>query len=258
LKEAHRKVEQEMAVAWRIQESFLPGVVPHLPGWALAASLQPARQTSGDFYDFIPLPGGRLGLLVADVADKGTGAALYMALSRTVIRTYAAEHPGRPARALAAANRRILADTQSDLFVTVFYGVLDPAAGRLTYCNAGHNPPYLLAEEAGVPIRALDPTGMALGILDEDLWEEGEVELAGGDLLALYSDGITEAQDSAGTFYGNERLQAALVAAREGGGGATAIHDALLAGVRAFVGGAPQFDDMTLMVLVRDGPEEEG
>jgi serine phosphatase RsbU (regulator of sigma subunit) len=247
--EAHRKIEQELAVAWTIQSSFLPDEVPQVPGWQLAATLEPARQTSGDFYDFIPLPDGRLGLLVADVADKGTPAALFMALSRTLIRTYAVEHPAQPALALTAANRRICADTQSDLFVTVFYGVLDPASGALAYCNAGHNPPYLLRAGDSGAIEKLGNTGLALGVLEGDLWEEATVQVAPGDLLVLYSDGVPEAQDAAEVFFGEKRLLSVLLRSRDRAAGE--VQAAVLAEVRAFVGNAPQFDDLTLMVLVR-------
>ena len=247
--EAHRKIEQELAVAWTIQSSFLPDEVPQVPGWQLAATLEPARQTSGDFYDFIPLPDGRLGLLVADVADKGTPAALFMALSRTLIRTYAVEHPAQPALALTAANRRIFTDTQSDLFVTVFYGVLDPANGALAYCNAGHNPPYLLRAGDSGAIEKLGNTGLALGVLEGDLWEEATVQVAPGDLLVLYSDGVPEAQDAAEVFFGEKRLLSVLLRSRDRAAGE--VQAAVLAEVRAFVGNAPQFDDLTLMVLVR-------
>jgi serine phosphatase RsbU (regulator of sigma subunit) len=250
LKEAHRKVEQELAVAWTIQSSFLPDEVPHLSGWQLAAILEPARQTSGDFYDFITLPDGRLGLLVADVADKGTPAALFMALSRTLIRTYALEHPARPALALTAANRRICADTQSGLFVTVFYAVLDPASGALAYCNAGHNPPYLLRAGDDGAVEKLGITGLPLGILAEEAWEEATIEVAPGDLLSLYSDGVPEAQNAAGGFLGEERLLGVL--RRNRGRPAGDVQEAVLAEVRAFVGDAPRFDDLTLMILARD------
>ncbi len=248
--EAHRKVEQELAVAWTIQSSFLPDEMPHVPGWQLSATLEPARQTSGDFYDFIPLPGGRLGLLVADVADKGTPAALFMALSRTLIRTYAVEHPAQPALALTAANRRICADTQSDLFVTVFYGVLDPASGALAYCNAGHNPPYLLRAADLGAVETLGNTGLALGVLDGDLWEEATIQMAPGDLLVLYSDGIPEAQNAAEAFFGEERLLRVLRHSQDRPAGE--VQAAVLAEVRAFVGDAPQFDDLTLMILARN------
>jgi hypothetical protein len=159
---AHQRVEQELALAGKIQASFLPQALPHIPGWQLAAALEPARETSGDFYDVIPLSNGHYGLVVADVADKGMGASLYMALSRTLIRTYAAEYESQPELVLAATNRRILMDARAQLFVTTFYGVLDPAAGTLTYCIAGHHPPYLLNAAKGGTIQKLPGTGMAV------------------------------------------------------------------------------------------------
>ena len=135
---------QELAVAGQIQASFLPTELPLKHGWRPAATLQPARETSGDFYDAFPLPNGKLGLLVADVSDKGMGAALYMALARTLLRTYAFEYHTRPTTFCAFANRRILTDTQAGLFVSVFYAVVDPYTASLTYANAGHCPAFVL------------------------------------------------------------------------------------------------------------------
>ena len=165
------------------------------------AMLEPARETSGDFYDVILLPSGRLGIIIADVADKGMGAALYMALSRTLIRTYAVEYDTQPELALSAANRRILADTGAGLFVTVFYGVLDPLSGELTYSNAGHNPPYLLSARDGLAVQELDRTGVPLGILDGGTWQQGTAHINPGDVLLLYTDGITEAQNGEQSFF---------------------------------------------------------
>ena len=199
---------------------------------------------------FAPLPNGRLGILVADVADKGTGAALYMALSRTLIRTYAIEHHTKPALALGAANGRILMDTQSDLFVTVFYGILDPVSGALTYCNAGHNPPYLLNAQGDRAVQALGRTGMPLGIIEDATWEQETTQLDSGDVLVLYSDGITEAQNAQEAFFGEGRLLEVLQAKLEHP--AQDVQDAVLAEVHGFVGDEPQFDDMTLTVVVRD------
>jgi serine phosphatase RsbU (regulator of sigma subunit) len=245
-----QKVEQELALAGRIQTRFLPEVLPEIPGWQLAVSLEPARRTSGDFYDVIPLPNGRLGIVVADVADKGMGAALYMALSRTLIRTYAYEHHTRPDFALRVANNRILSDTQVDLFVTTFYAVLDPLTGKLSYCNAGHNPPFLLKAGDTHEVQKLTRTGLPLGLFRGHTWEQRTAQLAPGDVLLLYTDGITEAQDESEHFFGEERLLALVLAHRNHS--AHDIREAILDGVHAFVGEAAQFDDMALLVIVRE------
>jgi len=249
---AHQRVVQELALAWQIQESFLPDSLPHIVGWQLTATLKPARETSGDFYDVIPLPNGRLGILVADVADKGIGAALYMALSRTLIRTYAAEYDSQPELVLSAANRRILMDIHVSMFVTVFYGILDTATGTLTYCNAGHNPPYLLSAQNGDTVQVLHKTGMVLGIVEDVAWKQETVQLAPGDVLLLYTDGITESQDLREEFFGEKRLLKTAQANRERS--AQDIQDALIAEVLKFAGDAPQFDDITLMVVIRGLP----
>lgn len=245
------RIEQELAVAGRIQASFLPDSLPEIPGWQLSAALEPARETSGDFYDVIPLPEGRWGLLVADVADKGTGAALYMALSRTLIRTYAVEHALRPELALGAANRRILSDARANLFVTVFYGVLDPVSGILTYCNAGQNPPYLLGAGDGGQVHALTRTGLPLGVLEDETWEPRTVQLPIGSALVLYTDGVTEAGNSQSELFGKERLLDVLSASQRAS--AQGMQEAVLGTVHEFAGESAnvQQDDITLMVLVR-------
>lgn len=247
-----QKMAQELALAGEIQQKFLPTAVPPISGWDLAAVLQPARQTSGDFYDFVPFEDGRVGVVVADVADKGTGAALYMALSRTLIRTFAFQHPGAPELALQLANDRLLTDAESDQFVTVFYGILDPSSGTLTYANAGHNPGFVLRQNGNgsgqAPI-GLGKTGAPLGMFEGLVWKRETVTLDAGDVLLLYSDGVSEAQDAANAEFGEDRLCAAARAAS--GAAATAIRTAVTDAVRTFVGDAAQFDDITLVVAVK-------
>jgi serine phosphatase RsbU (regulator of sigma subunit) len=246
---AHEQVTRELAQAGRIQESFLPEEIPAIDGWEIAATLKPARETSGDFYDFIQLPGGLLGIVVADVADKGMAAALYMTTCRTLIRTYAGEHPSKPERALAEANRRILADTHGGLFITVFYGVLDPACGKMTYCNAGHNPPYLFHSGGEGDPQALTRTGMPLGIIEQTSWEAAVITFQTGDVLVAYTDGVTEAQNESEEFYEDERL---LAAARANiGHPAELMQTRFIKDIQDFVGAALQFDDMTLMIVKR-------
>ena len=246
----HQKVAQELAFAGEIQASFLPDHIPTFEGWQIAAQLIPARETSGDFYDLIPLPNGSLGIVVADVTDKGVGAALFMALSRTLIRSHAIQYPSDPARVLTAANQRILMDAQSGLFVTTFYGVLNPVSGELTYANAGHNPPYLFSSGNAIPARILKATGVPLGIFEDKLWKQDAIEIEPKSTLVLYSDGITEAQNPAGEFFGEERMLR--VAGANLDRSAEDMQEAIVLALNKFVGKAPQSDDITLVVITRE------
>ena len=247
---ALQQAEQELRVAGRIQASFLPQTLPEIPDWDLTATLHPARETSGDFYDVIPLPNGRYGILIADVADKGTGAALYMALSRTLLRTYALQYHTRPDYVLRVANRRILMDTETDLFVTVFYGVLDPSTGQLGYANAGHMPPYVLRAGTGDASEGLIRTGKPLGLYEGENWKQEEIALAKGDALVLYTDGITDAENAHGAFFGRDHLLESLQAAETWS--ASDLQASLVDRLRDFVGSAPQADDVTLLIIRRN------
>lgn len=237
---------QELTLAGRVQASLLPEGSPDIPGWQIAATWKPARETSGDFYDFVPLPNGRIGIVMADVVDKGMGAALLMALSRTLIRTYAAEYPNHPEHLLQVTNQRILTDLDAGLFVTLFYGELDPSTGKLIYSNAGHPPPYLFSPN-GVK---LPGSGMPLGVSDEATWQQGSQEIPPGSMLLLYTDGVLDTQDKFGDFLGEEGMLDIIQA--QMGQSAREIQDALLSGVYNFAGSEPQVDDITLMVLIRD------
>lgn len=245
----HQQFVQEMATASRVQEGLLPRRIPQMPGWNVAVKLDPARQISGDFYDFIMLPDGRLGFVVADVADKGAGAALFMAMSHSLIRTFASSFPNEPARVLQETNRRILADTSAALFVTAFYAVLDLHSGELVYTNAGHNPPYLFSARQGENLQSLSRTGTVLGIFEDENWEQRTVTLQPGDALVVYTDGVTEAQNDNGGEYGEQRLYDTVSSLR--GSPAEALLDGIYKDVCDFTDNAPQSDDITLLVLQR-------
>jgi sigma-B regulation protein RsbU (phosphoserine phosphatase) len=249
LQEANKRFEQELALAGSLQSSFFPEEPPEIPGWELSVALKPARETSGDFYDVYTLPNGMLGFLVADVVDKGAAAALYMALSWTLIRTYAAEYPEEPDRVLSEVNQRIIFDTDSSRFVTVFYGVLDPSSGKLKYCNAGHNPPYLFRAQDGKEAERLTKTGVLLGMFDDESWTKEDVQFDPGDVLVLYTDGVTEAQNADGDFFGRERLVKA--AKKNSGNSAKDVRESLLGKISKFVGDAPQLDDIALVIVAR-------
>ncbi|MDP3047249.1 MAG: SpoIIE family protein phosphatase [Chloroflexota bacterium] len=245
------RMEHELALASQIQSSLLPACCPSIPGYELAAEWRSARQVSGDFYDFFALPDGKWGILIGDVSDKGVPAALFMALSRSLIRSGVIGAVS-PAGGLQRANEWILKDTTSGLFVTVFYAVLDVASHQLTYVNCGHNPPLLLREGSG-DAEWLSTQGIALGMMEGITLEERTLGLGSHDLLLLYTDGITEAMNSAQEFFGTDRLLAAArdaMAERPAGSPDQAVA-AVLSSLSAFVGDAPPADDITLVALQR-------
>ena len=245
--EAERqRLERELHVAREIQASFLPEKCPQLPGWKLDIYWRSAYQVGGDFYDLFLLPDGRLGLVIADVADKGVPAALFMALSRTLLRVVAQDVLS-PARVLERANDLIISHTRSDLFVTVFYAILDPGTGTLTYANAGHNPPLLVRRDQDVEL--LRTGGIVLGIVSPIHLEEKSVCLELGDVLVLYTDGVTDAIDVDENEFGTARVVE--IVRRTWSQGPTDIIASIIKEVQSFAGNVPQFDDLTLVAIKR-------
>ena len=249
LQEANQRYARELTLAGQIQASFIPRTPPSLPGWECACQLLPAQETSGDFYDLISLPGGRLAILIADVLDKGAGAALFMALNLSLLRSALESHPGSPGQVFEAVNRHILVDTQTDQFVTVFLGILDIAQGKLVYANAGHWPPVLALGNADGDLLELRRTGWPLGIEEPSYWEEKEILLQPGDVLALYTDGVNEAQSPGGEYYGIPRLKETVLDAIHKP--AEEILGKILSGVQQFTGKERGEDDIALLVLKR-------
>jgi serine phosphatase RsbU (regulator of sigma subunit) len=241
------RLAQELQVAQRIQASLLPDVVPAAPGYEIAHAWDPAREVGGDFYDFLPLPHGKLGLLMADVADKGIPAALFMATTSTLLRVSAHDHAA-PDQALQHANAWINAGNREDMFVTAWYGILDPASHRVDFANAGHSLALHVQAVDGA-IRMLRPAGMPLGVTEDLVLERDAITLAPGDMIVLYTDGVIDALNEAEEDFGQDRLEALLFGRR--GQPAQKVVDALRRAVLAHVGQAPLFDDVTLVVLRR-------
>jgi serine phosphatase RsbU (regulator of sigma subunit) len=250
LLDANNKFERELLLAGKMQSSLMPSKPPHISGWRIAVKLKSARETSGDFFDVFHLPNGRFGVLIADVVDKGVGAALFMVLCWSLIRTYASEHPQDPKRVFQAVNQRVLNDTQADQFATAFYGVVDPHDGRMVYCNAGHNPPLLISNHGYYHTKSLTRTGIPLGIFEEATWEHKVAQIDPGDVLTLYTDGITEAQNKQGAIFGEQRLLDAIGSSANHS--VEAIEDQILSSVFEFADHATQLDDIALVILSRE------
>src|SRR5919107_1556352 len=239
--------DQELRVAQRIQQALLPKELPLLDDWDIVPYYQPAREVGGDFYDFLTLPDGRMGVIIGDVSGKGIAAALVMANTQSVLRAVARRGDIAPGQVLAEANEVLYAYIPSGTFVTCFYGVLDPKSGRLVYANAGHDPPYM---QRGKDAQELRARGMPLGLMPDMPYEEEEADLAAGDDLLLYSDGLVEAHDPEGQMFGFPRLRK-LVMAQDTRSGEELV-DFLLAELTRFTGAdSEQEDDITLVTLER-------
>jgi serine phosphatase RsbU (regulator of sigma subunit) len=242
--QARERMEQELQVAQLIQRQFLPRELPRFAGWRIAAHYQPAKAVGGDFYDFIELPDGQIGLVCGDVTGKGVPAALVMATTHSILRGDAPQLVA-PAEVLRRANQLLLDDIPPQMFVTCLYGVLDPATGRLRYANAGHNPPYAHTDHGVVELRA---TGMPLGLMPDMTYEEKEATLDPGDTLLLHSDGLAEAHNPERQMFGFPRLAALVADCREG----QELIDRLLRELKGFTGpGWEQEDDITLVAVQR-------
>ncbi len=238
------RMEQELQVARSIQASLIPARAPDMAGSDIAGYWQAAREVSGDFYDFMRLNNDRWGIAIADVADKGVPAALFMALSRTILRTVAFNRQD-PAQVLQRTNQLIYNDSTSDLFVTVFYAVWDAKRGLLSFASGGHNPPMLIRHNGQASM--LEADGIALGVLEDVSLEQGMMILDKGDVVVFYTDGVTEAINEDYDEFGLERLRIAASGARDGAAGD--IVSAITTAVRDHAGETPQFDDITLVVL---------
>jgi serine phosphatase RsbU (regulator of sigma subunit)/anti-sigma regulatory factor (Ser/Thr protein kinase) len=238
------RMEQEMRVATLIQQQFLPRELPSLPQWQIAAYYGPARAVGGDFYDFIEMPGGRLGIAVGDVTDKGVPAALVMARTHSILRAEASRSDS-PGEILARANALLEPEMPARMFVTCLFAILEPETGRIVMANAGHNLPYIRTDDGVIELRA---TGMPLGLMPDIHYEETEGVIAPGSNVLLYSDGLVEAHDASQQMYGFPRLRAAMTVDDAG----SELLDRLLETLHQFTGADwEQEDDITLVTLRR-------
>jgi sigma-B regulation protein RsbU (phosphoserine phosphatase) len=240
------RLETEVQLARQIQQTFLPESLPQFENWELAARWKTARQVGGDFYDVFDLPDGRLGLFIADVADKGVPAALFMALTRTLVRAAVTESVS-PAEAMKRVNDLLIPDTRQGMFVTAVYAVLDMEANELTYVNAGHNPPLWIKQDG--TIERLTRTAIALGVVTGEPVEQRTIKLESCDNLFLYTDGLTESFDAGGEFYGEGRLLEAIRSTPCST--ASDLLDAVEKSLLNFVQDMPAADDLTMLVLRR-------
>jgi serine phosphatase RsbU (regulator of sigma subunit) len=243
-----QRMQQELAIAQEIQTALLPKKLPQIPGYEVLSYYRPALEVGGDYFDFIALKGGQHAFAVADVAGKGVPGSLGMTMARTVIRAEAAQ-TSDPAETLRRANEIISPDLRSGMFITVFYCVLDPLTHRLTCACGGHNPAYHVSRAGVHPVA---PEGMALGLGKASQYyvKDAALTLQPGELLALYTDGVTEAMNRAEDEYGEERFMASLARHQHLDLGSLLAH--LIQDISDFTHGAPQTDDITLVLLRRD------
>ena len=253
-----RRMQKDLEVGARIQRDFLPESLPTVPGYQFAARFEPAREVGGDFYDAFRLPDGAVALVLGDVCDKGVGAALFMALFRSLIRAVSASQIGshtvemlesRVLHAVTVTNDYI-ANThgRANMFATLFVGALDPATGTIAYVNGGHEPPRVVRANGTVRMM-LPPTGPAVGMLPEIPFTAGTIVLAPGETLLVLTDGITESRAPNGLLFGDDATDALLTAPADT---VDLLLDRVLDAVHAHAAGEPAADDVTLLAVRRE------
>jgi phosphoserine phosphatase RsbU/P len=276
-----KMAERELEIGREIQASFLPEELPQAPGWEICSRFEAARLVAGDFYDAFPLSGGkRIGLLIGDVTDKGVGAALFMALFRSLIRAFADQHyslgwmdvldsdSATNKRSGSVGRRRELLSTgatalknaidltnnyiarnhgKTNMFATIFFGLLDPANGGLIYINGGHDPPLLIRD--GEIQAVLEPSGPAVGLMPELNFSIEQVELKPGDILFAYTDGVVDARSPEGKPFGEEQLKTLITSPTDS---AASLLDRVYENLKVHISEADQFDDITMLAVRRD------
>ncbi|HKD10290.1 MAG TPA: SpoIIE family protein phosphatase [Bryobacteraceae bacterium] len=258
LREELSEIQAELDVAARIQKSLLPEPLASHPRLDIAAVMLPARQVSGDFYDFFALGRGRYGFVVGDVSGKGIPAALFMAVTRTILRSTAL-HNASPAECLAAVNRALLPQGAGQMYATLFYGILDTENGKLTWSVGGHQPPWIIPSH-GEPRQVEGPRGFMVGMFEDATFQCTETVLGAGDAILVHTDGITDAESATDEMFGKKRLAhliRSLAPADDEPGrpGIIDIAQRIIEEVRGFTSGAPQADDITLLAVRYGGPE---
>lgn len=242
------RLEQELQMASQIQQALLPTRMPQVSGYEIAAQWEAAREVAGDFYDLFVLGEERFGVVIADVSDKGAPAAIFMAVARTMIRAHS--HAGLSAvETVARTNDLILEDADSGMFVTVYHSIFE-AGGRSVHVNAGHNPPLLFRQASG-EVMFMPRGGRALGWFPGNPLQEVELDMQNGDIMVFYTDGVTDAENPHGDFYGEPRLMEVVASCR--GMSAKAVLDRIVTDVRRFCDGVPAFDDITIVVVSYQG-----
>jgi sigma-B regulation protein RsbU (phosphoserine phosphatase) len=244
-------IKGDLAVAREIQQAILPRIFPPFPENAhqldIAASMNAAKDVGGDFYDFFRIDDNHIGFVIADVSGKGVPAAIFMAVSRTLIRATGIRGV-QPSECMTYSNNLLAKESVNSMFVTVFYGIYNIQTGEITYTNAGHNPPYLLKADGSIQMLPMTKDIVA-GALEDFQYSENKIQLAHGDTLLLYTDGVTEATNADFNEYGDERLKALLKNSAQND--CQQIIDKVKADVKAFAGEAEQSDDITLLALKR-------
>ncbi len=239
-------LQNELNVASKMQQSILPTSFPEQSSFQVFGNMEPAREVGGDFFDVIYLDQGRIGLAIADVSDKGVPAALFMMSSRTLLKGAAI---GRlePGKVLGEVNRLLEADNNVTMFVTMLYAVFDPSSGELVYANGGHNSPIIIHADGSSTVLPLTG-GIALGIMSDISYEQNVITLSPGDVLVLYTDGVTEAMNERGEEFGMERLRGIFTDAHSNS--SREVNQAIFEAVHAFTGAIPQSDDITCLTLL--------